>query len=122
MTGLYYRGPARGSCEHTLEVSGSQLVEAGRVEAVFLGRPARHRVEPDVRDVEVEEDPAVGAVGHPFDVRGEVFVLRGQVLVEQVEGRTDSKGQFVLDVARPEDDDADLAFEQAQSAEEAGDK
>ncbi len=44
-----------------------------------------------------------------------------KLLVEQVEGRTDSKGQFVLDVAKQEDDDADLAFEQAQSAEEVGD-
>jgi tetratricopeptide (TPR) repeat protein len=43
-----------------------------------------------------------------------------QLLVEQVRGRTDSKGQFVLDVAPP-DDDADAAFAQAQSAEEAGD-
>jgi tetratricopeptide (TPR) repeat protein len=44
-----------------------------------------------------------------------------RLLVEQGEGRTDSKGQFVLDVAK-QGDDADLAFEQAQSAEEAGDK
>ncbi len=43
-----------------------------------------------------------------------------QLLVEQVRGRTDSKGQFVLDVA-PRDDDADAAFAQAQSAEDAGD-
>jgi tetratricopeptide (TPR) repeat protein len=44
-----------------------------------------------------------------------------QVLVEQVKGRTDSKGQFVLDVTEPEDS-ADAAFAQAQSAEEAGDE
>jgi tetratricopeptide (TPR) repeat protein len=44
-----------------------------------------------------------------------------RVLVEQVRGRTDSKGQFVLDVTKPEDS-ADTAFEQAQSAEEAGDQ
>jgi len=43
-----------------------------------------------------------------------------QLLVEQLRGRTDSKGQFVLDVA-PRDDDADAAFALAQSAEEAGD-
>jgi tetratricopeptide (TPR) repeat protein len=43
-----------------------------------------------------------------------------RVLVEQVRGRTDSKGQFVLDVSKPEDT-ADAAFAQAQSAEEAGD-
>ncbi|HWF95245.1 MAG TPA: tetratricopeptide repeat protein [Xanthobacteraceae bacterium] len=43
-----------------------------------------------------------------------------RVLVEQVRGRTDSKGQFVLDVSKPEDS-ADAAFAQAQSAEEAGD-
>ena len=44
-----------------------------------------------------------------------------RVLVEQVAGRTDSKGQFVLDVAAPAADDADAAFAQAQDAEEAGD-
>jgi tetratricopeptide (TPR) repeat protein len=43
-----------------------------------------------------------------------------RVLVEQVQGRTDSKGQFVLDVSKPEDT-ADAAFAQAQSAEEEGD-
>jgi tetratricopeptide (TPR) repeat protein len=43
-----------------------------------------------------------------------------RVLVEQVRGRTDSKGQFVLDVTKP-DDSADAAFAQAQSAEEEGD-
>src|SRR5258708_908031 len=44
-----------------------------------------------------------------------------RVLVEQVLGRTDSKGQFVLDVTKPEDT-ADAAFAHAQSAEEAGDQ
>jgi tetratricopeptide (TPR) repeat protein len=43
-----------------------------------------------------------------------------RVLVEQVQGRTDSKGQFVLDVGKPEDS-ADTAFAQAQHAEEEGD-
>jgi tetratricopeptide (TPR) repeat protein len=43
-----------------------------------------------------------------------------RVLVEQVQGRTDSKGQFVLDVTKREDT-ADAAFAQAQSAEEEGD-
>jgi len=43
-----------------------------------------------------------------------------RILVEQVIGRTDSKGQFVLPVAGA-DDDADAAFAQAQSAEDAGD-
>ncbi len=43
-----------------------------------------------------------------------------RVLVEQVRGRTDSKGQFVLDVMEP-GDTADAAFAQAQSAEEGGD-
>ena len=43
-----------------------------------------------------------------------------QLLVEQMRGRTDSKGQFVLDVAPP-DTDADAAFARAQSAEEGGD-
>ncbi len=44
-----------------------------------------------------------------------------KILVEQLLGRTDSKGQFVLPVAKPDDADADGAFAQAQSAEEAGD-
>ncbi len=43
-----------------------------------------------------------------------------QILVEQVLGRTDSKGQFVLPVEKPSDAGADGAFAQAQAAEEAG--
>jgi tetratricopeptide (TPR) repeat protein len=43
-----------------------------------------------------------------------------RVLVEQLAGRTDSKGQFVLDVGAP-DASADAAFAQAQAAEEDGD-
>ncbi|HLN08684.1 MAG TPA: tetratricopeptide repeat protein [Xanthobacteraceae bacterium] len=43
-----------------------------------------------------------------------------RILVEQVTGRTDSKGQFVLPVAGA-DADADAAFAQAQSADEGGD-
>ena len=43
-----------------------------------------------------------------------------RILVEQVIGRTDSNGQFVLAVAGA-DADADAAFAQAQSAEESGD-
>jgi len=43
-----------------------------------------------------------------------------RILVEQMKGRTDNTGQFVLDVERPADD-ADAVFEDAQSAEEAGD-
>jgi tetratricopeptide (TPR) repeat protein len=42
-----------------------------------------------------------------------------RILVEQLKGRTDKKGQFVLDVDRPADD-ADAVFAQAQAAEEAG--
>ena len=44
-----------------------------------------------------------------------------KLLVEQVGGRTDSKGQFVLLVTKPNDADADEAFLLAQSAEESGD-
>jgi tetratricopeptide (TPR) repeat protein len=44
-----------------------------------------------------------------------------KILVEQVLGRTDSKGQFVLSVEKPNDLSADDAFAQAQTAEEAGD-
>ena len=44
-----------------------------------------------------------------------------KILVEQVLGRTDSKGQFVLPVTKPEVADADEAFAQAQAAEEIGD-
>jgi len=43
-----------------------------------------------------------------------------RILVEQMNGRTDNTGQFVLDVEKPTDD-ADAIFEDAQSAEEAGD-
>jgi tetratricopeptide (TPR) repeat protein len=44
-----------------------------------------------------------------------------KILVEQAGGRTDSKGQFVLPVGKPNHVDADDAFVQAQSAEESGD-
>jgi tetratricopeptide (TPR) repeat protein len=43
-----------------------------------------------------------------------------RILVEQMKGRTDNTGQFVLDVDPPEDD-ADAVFEDAQAAEEGGD-
>jgi tetratricopeptide (TPR) repeat protein len=39
--------------------------------------------------------------------------------IEQPEGRTDKRGQFVLPVYRPEDN-ADALFDQAQAAEETG--
>jgi tetratricopeptide (TPR) repeat protein len=42
------------------------------------------------------------------------------ILVEQLAGRTDKKGQFVLPVGR-QDDDADAIFDAARAAEEAGD-
>ncbi len=44
-----------------------------------------------------------------------------KILVEQVQGRTDSKGQFMLPVTKPNVTDADGAFAQAQAAEEADD-
>lgn len=44
-----------------------------------------------------------------------------RILVEHLSGRTDAKGQFVLDVDPPRDDDADTVFTQAQAAEENGD-
>jgi tetratricopeptide (TPR) repeat protein len=44
-----------------------------------------------------------------------------KILVEQARGRMDSKGQFVLPVEKPNHLDADDAFAQALSAEEAGD-
>jgi hypothetical protein len=40
--------------------------------------------------------------------------------IEQPEGRTDKRGQFVLPVSPPEQN-ADTLFEQAQAAEETGD-
>jgi tetratricopeptide (TPR) repeat protein len=43
-----------------------------------------------------------------------------RILVEQMRGRTDKSGQFVLDVEKP-GGDADAVFEDGQSAEEAGD-
>jgi tetratricopeptide (TPR) repeat protein len=42
------------------------------------------------------------------------------VLIEQVQGRTDRKGQFVLEVTQS-GDDPDLLFEEAQAAEEEAD-
>jgi tetratricopeptide (TPR) repeat protein len=42
-----------------------------------------------------------------------------RILVEQMKGRTDKTGQFVLDVEQPRDD-ADVVFADAQSAEESG--
>lgn len=43
-----------------------------------------------------------------------------RILVEQMKGRTDRTGQFVLDVEKPADD-ADAVFEAAQAAEERTD-
>src|SRR5262249_7446113 len=43
------------------------------------------------------------------------------ILVEQLEGRTDKSGQFLLPVDAASDN-PDMLFEQAQSAEEADDK
>lgn len=43
-----------------------------------------------------------------------------RILVEQLDGRTDRTGQFLLDVDKPADD-ADAIFAAAQSAEEGGD-
>lgn len=43
-----------------------------------------------------------------------------KLLVEQLQGRTDPKGQFVLPVEKPSDAGADAAFAQAQAAETAG--
>ena len=43
-----------------------------------------------------------------------------RILVEQMKGRTDKTGQFVLEVEKPADN-VDAIFEQAQAAEERGD-
>ena len=43
-----------------------------------------------------------------------------RLLIEQMQGRTEKSGQFVLPV-EPSDDDADALFSAAQAAEEAGD-
>jgi tetratricopeptide (TPR) repeat protein len=43
-----------------------------------------------------------------------------RILVEQMKGRTDSTGQFVLDIDPPKHD-ADSVFDDAQAAEESGD-
>lgn len=43
-----------------------------------------------------------------------------RILIEQMQGRADKSGQFVLPVA-PSDDDADALFAAAQATEEAGD-
>ena len=47
--------------------------------------------------------------------------LKDRILVEQAQGHTDLKGQFVLPVEKTNHLDADEAFVQAQSAEEADD-
>ncbi len=46
---------------------------------------------------------------------------RDAILVEQMKGRTDKTGQFVLPVDLVAEDDPDDLFEQAQAAEETGD-
>jgi tetratricopeptide (TPR) repeat protein len=46
---------------------------------------------------------------------------KNKILIEQARGHMDAKGQFVLPVEKTHDLDADEAFVQAQSAEEAGD-
>jgi tetratricopeptide (TPR) repeat protein len=43
-----------------------------------------------------------------------------RILVEQMKGRTDKTGQFVMDVEKPADN-ADAVFEEAQAAEESSD-
>jgi tetratricopeptide (TPR) repeat protein len=43
-----------------------------------------------------------------------------RILIEQMKGRTDKKGQFVLPMSA-QDDNPDILFEQAQTAEEAND-
>lgn len=43
-----------------------------------------------------------------------------RILVEQMKGRTDSRGQFVMDVEKPSDS-ADAVFEAARAAEDSGD-
>jgi tetratricopeptide (TPR) repeat protein len=43
-----------------------------------------------------------------------------RLLVEQVKGRTDKRGQFILDVEKPTDD-VEAVFVEAQAAEEGGD-
>jgi len=43
-----------------------------------------------------------------------------RILVEQMKGRTDKTGQFILDVEEPQND-AYVIFQDAQSAEESGD-
>ena len=71
-----------------VEASFADLVEAGRVDSVLLGRTARDRVEPDVRHLELQELPDVRAVVLVDDLGREVPVLGGKVALEQV-GRLD---------------------------------
>ena len=47
-------------------------------------RATGDRVEPNVRDVEIEELPRVGAVGAVLDPGRDVAVLRGEVVLEHV--------------------------------------
>ena len=71
-----------------VEAPFPDLVEAGRVDPVLLGRTSRDRVEADVRHLEFEELPHVGAVVLVDDLGREIPVLGGEMALEQV-GRLD---------------------------------
>jgi hypothetical protein len=66
----------------------ADLVEGGRLHAVLLGRPARDRVQPDVRDLAAFVRPDVAAVVLPDDARRDVDVLGREAALEHV-GRLD---------------------------------
>ncbi len=79
--------PARsmsGDTRLDVEAARAHFVEAGRVHAPFLARPAHHGVEPDVGVVVPLEDPALGPVlllDHPRRPLGQ---RGGQATLEEV--------------------------------------
>ncbi len=64
--------------------TGPHVVERLRVHRVLLGRTARDRVEPDVRELGAHELPHVDAALLADELRRDVGVLRGEATFEQV--------------------------------------
>ena len=93
----------RGEAQRTEEATGvhvldalvdiptafAHLVEAGRLDAVLLPRPACDGVQPDVGDLVLVVVPGQRAVLPLLELRGELLVLGGQVPLEHVRGLDD---------------------------------
>ena len=68
--------------------TGPHVVERLRVHRVLLGRTARDRVEPDVRQLRAHELPHVDAAVLAHEARRDLGVLLRQAALEQI-GRLD---------------------------------